>query len=127
VRSNASWELQITGVIWEQVAAQALGEGPAGEYGHNRALLALIEASKNTDLRRFFPFSRMHRLCFARTSIYPFEDIQAALIEYREGHYTVRSGGRYPVDHDPPIALEATAPAFAVAEALRLLQVSESN
>jgi hypothetical protein len=108
---------------WEKLAAQARGEKLFGG-GYDRPLSVLIEASRETGLRRLFPFTSMARLCFARSSTWPFQDIQPALVEFnRDGKYVVRSGGPYPADRDPPVALETADAAIAVATVINLLGV----
>jgi hypothetical protein len=91
--------------------------------GYDRALSNLLEATRDTALRGFNPFTSMNRLCFARSS-WPFQDIQPALIEFRpEGTFVVRSEGPYPGHHDGPIALETSDPGAAVAAAIRVLAI----
>jgi hypothetical protein len=108
---------------WEQLAAQARDEKLFGG-GYDRSLLELIEASRETDLGRLFPFTSMNRLCFARSSKWPFQDIQPALVDFhRYGRYIVRSGGPYPADRDPPIALTTADAATAVATVITLLGI----
>ena len=108
---------------WEQLAAQARDEKLFGG-GYDRPFLVLIEASRETALRRLFPFTSMARLCFARSSTWPFQDIQSATVEFsRDGRYIVRSGGPYPADRDPPVALETADAAAAVASVINLLGI----
>ena len=106
---------------WEKLAAQARVEGLFGS-GYDRPLLELIDASRKTGLRELFPFTSMNRLCFARSSAWPFQDIQPGLVEFfPQGRYVVRSGGPYPADREPPVVLDTTDTAAAVAALVRLL------
>jgi len=107
---------------WEQLTSQAR-DGRLFGGGYDQSLLRLIDASRDTGLRRFHPFTSMNRLCFARSS-WPFQDIQPALVEFlRDGKYIVRSEGPYPPDRDGPIALETADAAAAVSSLIRLLHV----
>jgi len=107
---------------WEQLSRQARHETIFGG-GYDLPLSELIDATNQTVLRRFHPFTAMNQLCFARSS-WPFQDIQPTVIEFwPEGKYIVRSDGPYPGDRDGPIALETTDPVAAVAAAIRVLGV----
>ena len=105
---------------WEQLSAQ-VREGNLIGGGYDRPLSELVDASYETGLRRFHPFTAMNLLCFAR-SAWPFKDIQPAVIEFDpQGKYIVRSGGPYPGDREGPIVLETTDAAAAVAAAIRVM------
>ena len=106
---------------WDQLTAQARDEKLLGG-GYDKPLQQLLDACRGTELGRFFPFTSMARLCFAR-SRWPFQDIQPVLMEFdRNGTYTVRDGGPYPADRNPPTTLKTHDPAAAVAEVIRLLR-----
>jgi hypothetical protein len=105
---------------WEQLSAQAHEKGLVGG-GYDRPLAELLDATRETGLRRFHPFIAMNLLCFARSS-WPFQDIQPAVIEFfPEGNYNVRSEGPYATDRKGLIVLETIDPAAAVAAVMRVL------
>jgi hypothetical protein len=107
---------------WEQLFAQ-VRDGKLIGGGYDRPLSELLDASYETGLRRFHPFTAMNLLCFARSS-WPFQDIQPVVIEFDQHEkYRVRSEGPYPGDREGPIVLETTDPAAAVAAAIRVLGI----
>jgi hypothetical protein len=104
---------------WEQLTALARDDSLLGG-GYDQPLLALLDATRETTLRRFFPFTSLNRPCFVR-SPWPFEDIQPAFVEfYKNGTYIVLSGGPY-TGPGPPVELKTTEPGAAVAAVGRLL------
>ena len=105
---------------WDDLTGQAEKEKVLGG-GYDRPLYELLAACRSTILRRFYPFTSVARLCFAR-SAWPFEDVQPVQIEFHpRRRYIVCRGGPYPADANPPIALKTDDPALAAAEAVRLL------
>jgi Family of unknown function (DUF6193) len=103
---------------WDKLTEQLRDEKLFGG-GYDRPLLELVNASRGTNLRRFFPFTTMNRLCFARTHPWTVEDAQPASIEFWPvGRYQVRAAGPY---RDPPVVLDTMDPVAAIEEAVRIL------
>ncbi len=106
---------------WEMLTAQARAENLLGG-GYDRPLQILLEATRESDLRRYYPFTSTARLCFARSSKFPFEDIQPVTVEFHtDGTYIVRRGGPYTEGEEPPIELKTADASAAVAAVSRVL------
>lgn len=108
--------------VWNQLELETRDREIFGG-GYDQPFRKLLEASRATSLRQFFPFTSMCRLCFARSE-YPFRDLQPAFVEFFPGdRYIVRSGTPYSVDRDPPVELETGEPMVAIANIIRLLGI----
>ena len=111
------------GAAWERLEEQTASEQLFGG-GYDLPLLALLKASRNTTLRRWYPFTSMNRLCLAG-SPFPFEDLQPCHIEfYPGGRYRVMRGAPYPSDEVAPVDLETTDADTAIAAAIRVLHTN---
>ncbi|HVD02136.1 MAG TPA: hypothetical protein VNG93_13480 [Candidatus Dormibacteraeota bacterium] len=86
--------------------------------------MALLEASRDTGLRQFYPFTSVNRLCLARGSQFPLDDIQPAHVEFfPDLRYVVRKGSPYPPDYVAPIDVNTDDAAAAISALTRLLGV----
>ena len=88
-------------------------------------LLPLAEAAFGSSLRRFFPYTAVNNLCFAKGSTYPFPGDQPGWIQFYEGVYVVR---RHDLAQPDGISvLETDDPAAAAAALERLLEDEEAG
>lgn len=106
---------------WDTLSEQA-HHGALLGGGFDAPLAKLLDASKGTVLRRFYPFTSMARLCFA-CSPFPFERVQPTCVEFdSEGRYRVLAGGPYSAGvASPSVALDTHDPRAAIEDAISRL------
>jgi hypothetical protein len=107
---------------WERLVKDADEASPA-ENWFDRALRPLVHAAHPTELRRFYAFTSMNRLCFAETA-YPSQGLQQAFVAFLpDGGYAVHAESPYGVERAGEAELETGDAEEAIDEVLRVLRM----